>query len=104
MIVYNLNYFKCYFKKNFMNVRIVILKKDIMEIVNLDFHILHTMKLIFFIKKNMEIFQTMIWRLKCCTISSNIIIVLGSTFKHIMYYIFLVVFLFFLKCHELWTT
>jgi hypothetical protein len=57
MIVYNLNYLKCYYKKNFMNIKIIILKKDIMKIVNLDFHILHTMKLIFLIKKIWKYFK-----------------------------------------------
>ncbi len=57
MIVYNLNHLKCYYKKNFRNVEIVILRKDIMEIVNLDFHVLHTMKLIFLTKKIWKYFK-----------------------------------------------
>jgi hypothetical protein len=48
MIVYNLNYLKGYYKKNFMNIKVIVFKKDIMELVNLDFHILHTFNLFFF--------------------------------------------------------
>jgi hypothetical protein len=52
MIVYNLNYFKWYYEKNFMNAKIIVFEKDIMELVNLDFHILHTLNLILFLNGN----------------------------------------------------
>jgi hypothetical protein len=51
MIFYNLNYLKWYYEKNFMNVKIVVFEKDIMELVNLNFHILHTLNFFFLIKK-----------------------------------------------------
>ncbi len=34
-----------------MNFKVVVFKKDIMELVNLDFHILHTLNLISFLTK-----------------------------------------------------
>jgi hypothetical protein len=49
MIIYDLNYLKWCCKKNFMNVKVVVFRKDIMELVNLDFHILHTLNLILFL-------------------------------------------------------
>jgi hypothetical protein len=51
MIVYDLNYSKWYYEKNFMNVKIIVFEKDIMELVNLDFHIFHTLNIILFLIK-----------------------------------------------------
>jgi hypothetical protein len=37
-----------------MNVKVVVFKKDIMELVNLDFHIFHTLNPILFSIKNKQ--------------------------------------------------